>query len=466
MSTRLLLSILFVSLGIGCAERDVSRVDIQPSSEQQTLIPVSVTRDIDILFVIDDSGSMRQEQESLSENFPEFMRKLEGIEGGLPNVHIGVVSSNVGTGPSGGGGEACSGNGDNGILQVPAGCQALTDGKRYIVDELDDETGQRRFNYAGTLEQQFSCMAQLGTGGCGFEQHLESMKRALSNSSENAGFLRDDAFLAVIFVQDEDDCSAADRAVFDPSQDDRDAPLGELSSFRCFEFGTECEPSDDRTLGPRQNCQPDESSPYMEPVGSYVSFLKSLKSDPSKIMVASITGDDAPVVVGIDPEKDELWTEPVCVVCPGGGDSCSLDPSQSDSALVAAQPAVRMRAFLDAFPQRSTWQNICHYNAQTGRVDLAGALNQIASTLIVLFGDPCLQGRLAEPHQCEVADVRHRGQPNEEQLPLQPCSESSPPCWQLVPDPTCATESQVRLEITRDAEPPADTTVVARCLLE
>ena len=43
------------------------------------------------------------------------------------------------------------------------------------------------------------------------------MKRALDGSNpENEGFLRDDAFLAVIFVADEDDCSAFSRGVFDP----------------------------------------------------------------------------------------------------------------------------------------------------------------------------------------------------------------------------------------------------------
>lgn len=456
-----------LALAAGCPGREVSRVDPNQAKEQQTKIPVSVNRDIDILFVVDDSGSMRQEQEALSQNFPRFIEVLEGIEGGLPNVHIGVISSNVGTGPVGGGGEACSGNGDNGILQVAAACPALTDGKRYIVDTLTNaETGQREFNYSGDLATQFSCMAQLGTTGCGFEQHLESMKRALSNNSENAGFLRDDAFLAVIFIQDEDDCSAKDRMVFDPSQDGRDEPLGELSSFRCFEFGTVCEPADERTLGPRQNCEPDEGSQYMESINAYIDYLKGLKSDPSKVIVAAITGDEEPVVVGIDPERDELWAEPVCVVCPdGSGSGCSLDANDPGGALVSAAPAVRMRSFLDAFPQRSTWQNICTY--ENGQVDFSGALTQIAVLLKTVVGNPCIEGNLVMPIECSVSDVRNLGQDNQEEFPIPSCADSGPPCWDLVADDSCNTETGLSLEIDRGgSDPPSDTTVVARCLAE
>jgi hypothetical protein len=48
--------------------------------------------------MIDDSGSMMQEQENLQRNFPRFIKILQEVRGGLPNVHIGVISSNVGAG--------------------------------------------------------------------------------------------------------------------------------------------------------------------------------------------------------------------------------------------------------------------------------------------------------------------------------------------------------------------------------
>jgi hypothetical protein len=472
----------------GCPNRDVSAVDPNQSKEQQKEIPVSLNRDIDILFVVDDSGSMRQEQESLAGNFPRFIEVLESIEGGLPNVHLGVVSSNVGTGPGGGGGDACDqlgevggGRGDDGHLLVRDGCPSLTGGARFIEDiVVDEETGTRSFNYTGDLATQFSCMAQLGTTGCGFEQHLESMKRALDpGNAANTGFLRDDAFLAVIFLQDEDDCSTTTEGqqMFDASQDDRDAPLGEISSFRCFEFGTTCEPASERDFGPRDNCSPgDDDTDYMESTDAYVNFVKGLKADPSKVIVGGIMGDrenaDGVVIVGEDESKTppELWVEPVCVVCPGGATSgCSLSPTDPDGALVAAAPSVRMRAFLDAFPQRSTWQNICNYDPAINDVNLSGALVQIATLLKKVIGSPCLDGNLSMPLDCRVSDVANLNQDNQEEFPIPSCDDSGAPCWRTsenreqCPD----TDTGLIIEIDRGGEaPPDNTTVVVRCLVE
>jgi len=433
-------------------------------------------RDLDVLFVVDNSGSMRQEQESLADNFPRFIEVLESIEGGLPNIHLGIVSSNVGTGPVGGGGEACAGNGDNGDLLVKDGCAALTDGRRFIEDILvDAESGTRAFNYTGDLATQFSCMAQLGTSGCGFEQHLESMKRALEPGNlDNEGFLRDDARLAVIFLQDEDDCSTTTegREMFDASQDDRDAPLGELASFRCFEFGTTCEPAAERSLGPRDDCIPgDDDTDYMETVAPYVDFLKGLKDDPRRVVVAGIMGDrensDGVIVVGENPELgNELWVEPVCVVCQGGASSgCPLSPSEPDGALVAAAPSVRMRAFLDAFPQRSAWQNICSYDSSINGVNLSGALARIAGLVKKSMSGYCLDGsNLATPLDCRVFDADPVTQ-EESRLPR--CEEAAPPCWTVSEDLAQCPDGGVSVEVDRGGSPPPpDTEVVVRCVQE
>ena len=473
------LTILFLSALGGCSDDAKPTIDAGLSSESPAQIPV-YTRDVDVLFVIDNSGSMRQEQESLASNFPRFIEVLERMEGGLPNIHLGVISSNVGTGPTNGGGDACIGQGDNGDLQLKDGCPSLG-GDLFIEDIVtDEETGTRSFNYTGDLASQFACMAQLGTTGCGFEQHLESMKRALDpNNETNAGFVRDDAFLAVIFLQDEDDCSttSAGREMFDPSQDDRDAPLGELSSFRCFEFGTTCEPANEREIGPRDNCVPgDDDTDYMEPTDAYVDFIKDLKGDPSKVIIGGIMGDreNAEGVVRVDVDETktppELWVEPVCVVCPGGGSSgCPLDPGAADGALVAAAPSIRMRAFIDAFPQRSTWQNICNYDPAIDDVNLSGALVQIATLLKKVIGSPCLEGKLAMPLDCRVSDVANLNQDNQEDIPIPSCDDSGPPCWRTsenreqCPD----TDTGLVIEIDRGGSaPPDNTTVVVRCLVE
>ena len=483
----LLLSLCLGTLS-GCPSRDVSAVDPNQSKEQQKEIPVSLNRKIDILWVIDNSSSMEQEQASLARNFPEFTRVLETIEGGLPDIHMGIISSNVGTAE--GGGDAldgkCDGQGDDGALIAGgdpsgAGCVALTDGAAFISDIAVNEDGtMREKNYEGSLEDQFSCMAVLGTNGCGFEQHLESMKRALTEG-KNPDFLREDAFLAVIFIQDEDDCSASDRAIFGGSvQDSVDDELGEYSSFRCFEFGTTCEPDSERTLGPRENCAPDEESDYMASVSDYIEFLKSVKDDPSKVIVAAITAPPTPVTVANDESKDELWVQPSCVVCADGGSDCpgAVGSDADPNTLVAARPSVRMGAFLDGFSARSTFQSICDYDPKIQDVDFSDALTKIALLLTKVVGNPCIDGKISDTDpstdgvqaDCRVSDVSGLNTDDQEEFPIPPCETSDAPCFRVIPNDSCTdAETNLALDIDRGTppqDPPDGTTVVVRCLVE
>ncbi len=315
-----------------------------------------VNRDIDILFVIDNSGSMGEEQVSLATNFPIFMSVLNNIQGGLPNVHIGVVSSNVGVG--GFNISGCGGDGDNGELQNTARGACTPPSGRFISD-VSLPGGARKRNYSGTLEDTFNCISKLGTSGCGFEQHLESMKRALDPSQlVNAGFLRKNARLAVIFIADEDDCSAGNSEVYDPNDTSLTGTLGPLASFRCTEFGITCaEGNLTRSAASYTGCRPRVDSFLRDPQ-NYVDFLKSLKCDPNKILVSGIIGNPEPVRVKlnamIQPELDH---------------SC-MDPSGVNGA---ADPAVRLKYVLDQFPGSVT-TSICNN-------DLSAALQQIAEHL-------------------------------------------------------------------------------------
>ena len=104
-------------------------------------------------------------------------------------------------------------------------------------------------------------MASLQRRLAAVEQHLEGMRRALDGTNaENNGFLRDSAHLAVIFIADEDDCSATSGALFDPTQDSVTDPLGPRTSVRCAEFGYEC---DGAPIGrePRQLDEPGGQAP-------------------------------------------------------------------------------------------------------------------------------------------------------------------------------------------------------------
>lgn len=304
---------------------------------------------LDVLFVVDNSGSMFEEQAALATAFDSnFIANLRH-DGNLPSLHIGVVSTDLGAGPFGI--QGCTGSGDNGVLQnAPRGdCTPPAD--RYIID-LDDGDGTRTTNYTGTLAKTFSCIAKLGTNGCGFEQPLESMRRALDDNPSNAGFLRDDAALLVIIVSDEDDCSTEHTEMFDTSQTSPKSPLGPLSSFRCFEFGVECSPDVPRAPGMKFACGPREDSPYMFTVAEYIEFLDDLKG--GKLVVAAIVGDRTPVIVNAEVGVG-FELAPSCSV---GGDGGRF-----------AVPGVRFHSFLEGFPSRSIGPSIC--------ADMAASLQAI-----------------------------------------------------------------------------------------
>ncbi|HEY4054965.1 MAG TPA: hypothetical protein VGM39_00105, partial [Kofleriaceae bacterium] len=171
-------------------------------SEQNLLIKATPNPDLDILFVVDNSPSMLDEQAALTAAFPLMMDRLSELDGGLPNLHIGVVTSDMGT--SGENGVAppvgsCLGIGDDGALKLNA--LVTTDGAPYLVD-VGGPSGRER-NYDGALRDAFAIIATVGDTGCGFEQHLAAMARAFDNPT-NAGFLRPQANLAVVVITDED----------------------------------------------------------------------------------------------------------------------------------------------------------------------------------------------------------------------------------------------------------------------
>ena len=452
---------LMIALLAGCPNREVSRVDPGQQKESENLIPVELNRDVDILFVIDNSGSMSEEQASLTANFARFINVLQTIEGGLPNIHMGVISTDMGAGPFNI--QGCSGNGDNGTLQSsPRGACTPPTGS-FIIDTANPD-GTRTTNYpANELAETFSCIARLGTMGCGFEQPLQAVRKALDGSNPaNQGFLRENAFLAVIIITDEDDCSTENSNMFDTSQTSIDSELGPLSSYRCFEFGVRCEPDSRTQVAPRQNCEQRADSPYMFPVTSddpntqdFVDFMRSLKpQDPSLIITAGIIGNPTPVAVTTATNGNpEL--EPSCV-----------------SASGEAAPGVRLKTFFDQFPNRNTITTICNE-------DLTDALVQVADLLIEVIGNPCLSGDIKVDDNgdpiCTVVDRTRPNTDSEVQTPIAHCANNDPgagptPCWYTQPNPEdCNKPEHVlgdEIQVERGGQSvPTNTSVEVRCEL-
>jgi hypothetical protein len=277
----------------GCLDRPLK--PLNPCLVSGVVAEIAVTNidKVDLLFVVDNSGSMREEQVSLQREFPKLINVLTtGLrldpngnpaidpKTGMPyepfppaeNLHLGVVSSDMGlVGIPGIPG--CDGLGDDGIMNnIPdtavGGCMASY--PRFI-------SYLAGVNDAATTANDFGCIASLGTEGCGFEQQLEAALKGLWPSVdtdpetgatyepnrvlflgdsmgfgqlghgdvENAGFLRNDiqmgiSLIAIILVSDEEDCSSADTSHFLPDVylDPNDPAQAELAmqdlNLRCY----------------------------------------------------------------------------------------------------------------------------------------------------------------------------------------------------------------------------------------
>lgn len=406
-----------VVLLAGCPDRTISEVPVDQDKIEVKDVPAELKNDLDILFVIDDSLSMIDEQTSLKANFPRLVGVLETLEGGLPDVQIGVVTPNLGTsaadGTTKGDIDNCRGQGEAGVLRE------LSPGGPRFLQSFDDGTGTggRTTNFSGTLADAFSQLASVGTNGCGIEQHLEAMKRATDGSNaQNASFLRAGAYLAVIVIADEDDCSLANTALW---TEPAGANYGDRINFRCTRQGVVCDtpptPFDDAT-GPRQDCHPRDDTTELTLTSRYVNHLKSLKPDPRDLMVAGIVGD--PENFTIDKKNGVTVLANACPAATGGN----------------AAPAVRTGNFVSQFGN-STNATICD-------ADLSGGLQQIGALIANSLESVCFENNLADvdpapgpQYDCSVVEVRrHPGEPDEELRTFPNCDTGAFPCWRVEED--------------------------------
>jgi hypothetical protein len=437
--TAALLSLVFLLWA--CTANDLAAPKPRPSLQDEELI--EPRKKVDILFLVDKSPTMADEQASLARNFPRFMEVLEAVEGGLPDIHLGVITQDVGAGGYKVG-MTCEGGGDGGRLQnTPriAGCRPP---EGAFISDIAAPDGRER-NYTGSLSDAFACIAQVGPNGCGFEQHLESLRRALDGSvPENAGFLRKDAYLAVVILSDEDDCSASDPgALFDPTSRGLMDPLGPVSDWRCAEFGWLCDGKPPaRGAASYNSCVPNPRSPYLHHPDVFADFLRGLKDDPDKILVATIMGPSSPVRVA-------LSTSGAPEVQP----SCVLGEQN-------AEPMPRLAHFADRLSGgRNSFVSICQPDLSDGLIDIATTLAGVLA--------PCVQRPAdADPREpglqadCTVTELVGGSRVA---LPRCPVSGTRP-CWKLTDSPAC-TGDRLGLVIERNGVPgQPDNQLSVKCL--
>lgn len=156
---------------------------------------------VDLLFVIDNSFSMAQEQSKLIANFPVFANEIQTQLAGVDSYHVAVVTTdNYGDTPNiNEDRPTCRTLGASVTRSDSGTCAPYAEGKPYMTD-MDD------------LGAKFSCAADVGTDGASTERVggaiVEAMRPAINDAGGcNEGFLRDDALLVIVILTDENDAS-------------------------------------------------------------------------------------------------------------------------------------------------------------------------------------------------------------------------------------------------------------------
>jgi hypothetical protein len=194
-------------------------------------------REVDILFVIDNSASMAAAQARLSQAAGALFEQLDAVGA---DYRIGFTTTDNGN-------PACAGTTPEAGALVLSSCLsrladfeldgeaadlachdlcgldeaalAITPTTTHFEDTpsprpwLQRTAGRTNLPEGTDPLAAFQCFAPQGVSGCGFESPLESMflalQRSLASDEASYGFLRPGALLAVVVVTDEADCSYA-----------------------------------------------------------------------------------------------------------------------------------------------------------------------------------------------------------------------------------------------------------------
>jgi hypothetical protein len=247
-------------------------------AEEPTCNPIDK---LDLLLMIDNSNSMAGEQASLKRTLPGLIEALTSGKReasdpapfpGVTDLHIGVVSSDMGI-PGVELPPSCySDGGDDGrLLNGSSGENCDASYPQWLTF---DAAAPNRAEAVTKLGNDLNCISSLGTGGCGFEQQLESPFKALmlkppagaqgplpfdpyrfisvteegtwgrgnvpAAQGGNLGFVRPSSdaspsLVVVIVVTDEDDCSVKSTDHLKPNNQ-----LPEDSPYRQQDINLRC----------------------------------------------------------------------------------------------------------------------------------------------------------------------------------------------------------------------------------
>lgn len=248
-------------------------------------LPPSVSTDI--LFVVDNSGSMQEEQKKVVDELHTFVEQL--VSAPVHNdFQIGVVTTGVSMNSA-----LCGASAPAACIEFPFESGRLQRGKDLAGRVVDTSSKKLLSADDPDLLPQVQVLVGQGTTGSGQEMGLEAARRAVSeplltfaldgNPAGNKGFLRPGARLLVIIVSDEDDCSDA-RSCADSASRlfITSACPGTCSTDAdCSGEGDYCLLVDPRDPARGRSCslnacETPAGRARLEPVESYVGFFKGL----------------------------------------------------------------------------------------------------------------------------------------------------------------------------------------------
>ncbi len=376
---------LTVSLTSGCIERPLTPVNPCVVSGVVEEVGVSNVDKVDILFVIDNSGSMQEEQAALSGQIARLVHVLasgdldaDGAQDFSPvkDLHVGVTTTDLGV-PVGGI-LNCDAVGEGGALvTAPAELTPVCQASYTPVQSFQPESGASADEFALGV----ACLARTGIMGCGYEQQLEATLRAVTPSTSNItffggtgqadlanrGLIRDDSLLAIVLLSDEEDCSANDGAIFDANSALAQSDRGGGLNTRCARLANQ----------------------VTHPTTRYIQGLLDLRRDnPDLLLFAPIVGVPPQLVTDVENQDyGRILADPAMRIvhdptCSTG--DCLVPACRSTNG--RADPArriVEVALGLDGLGASTIVQSICQ---EDYRPVLDGILKKIADAL----GGTCL----------------------------------------------------------------------------
>jgi hypothetical protein len=460
---------LVVTLALGCGSGKSGPTGVSVTTT--TTFLTQVNSKLDLLFVIDDSAGTNVIQQKFYDQIPNFMSVLESLPN-PPDLHVAVISTDMGAPGDATSSIGCTAHGDDGAFKsAPTGTctdTGIQNGATYL------SIGNGAQNFTGSLGSALQCISFLSQKGCGFVQPLAALDRALGADgsgvpSANADFLRDDAYLGIVLLADQDDCSAPfNTQIYSlltggSNQQNIANALGPVSTYRCNRYGHLCVDSSGNQIMPPLNppagtqapagvpmldlttCESnDTGTGLLTPVSQFVNDIKALKVDAdNQILVSAIVGPPTPYAVAWLPEQNgqntqagELWPQIEHSCGAAGGDDVNPAATQHPTDYSTGDPGVRLAQFVNGF-QNSVLASVCD-------ASYASSMQAIATKVGALPSPPCLTWNVQQnahglPNCTATAQIEQNGVYHDMVYENCGATGNAPPCWSFsAGGPTCA----------------------------